>query len=233
MGAVPIYLIAWIVGGCLAIFFALVPDGSGWAAFDRLVQVTSALGSMGAVIVAVRLAGAQSRAAADERMERANLIASGIAGPLKAQYEKLRHLSLINDFNAIAPGSDLGVLQIGDMLYLRRQLWEVMTHPAFDLSEATLLALAPLPNHCATRLNAVAAEARRISEQLKPHPRPFKIPDQLKTATEHNDLIARLCWCVDMLSGPIEVLERSMVEHAPYPSREELLGATYTDDVRD
>lgn len=87
-------LIAWIAGSLMAILFAFVTPGQGWVAFDRIVQVLSTVGTVGAVVVALVTTHNANRRQERANLERARLVAAGLSQRL---YPALIDLKLAVD----------------------------------------------------------------------------------------------------------------------------------------
>jgi hypothetical protein len=218
----PIALIAWIFGCLLALLFAFIHPGAGWEAFDRLIQVLTALGTISAVVAALRVAGAQSRDNRRQALDRANLVASGIAMPLNAAYEALRHHALQAEFSRIDEVGQAIPLSSGDCLKWKTKLRQLIDDEAFSPSNDTLLALVSLPQHCATRLNAACTEVKRIRDHIDQNTLAMSFNNLVAAKMEVDRLVPMVNWCVEMLTVPVEVLNETYVVAAPYPRGEEL-----------
>lgn len=219
-------LIAWITGGLFTLLFVYVPSGKEWSAFDRIIQVISAIGTAGAVVIAIWLANAQTRERSRQRIDEAHLAAAGIARPICALHERLNHLIVSHDFSPLGAGGQ--PLPEKNSFYTRwlEDVKQCITPCPVQLSTDLLLKLVPLQNHCATRLHAAWVELQRISNSIElpgdswEDRLDFSLQAKLKTY----EIVAELAWCVDMLQPATQELKSAYNAATPYPSSEELYG---------
>jgi hypothetical protein len=219
-------LIAWITGGLFTLLFAYVPSGKEWAAFDRIIQVISAIGTAGAAIIAIWLANAQTRERSRQRIDEAHLAAAGIARPICALQKQLNDLVVTHEFSPLdAAGQPLpeNNSRYGEWL---RDVKHCISSCPVQLSTDLLLKLVPLQNHCATRLHAAWVELQRISSSIElpgddwEEKLDFSLQAKLKTY----QIVSELAWCVDMLQPAAQALQSAYCAATPYPSSDELYG---------
>ena len=219
-------LIAWITGGLFALLFAYVTPGKEWAAFDRIIQVISAIGTAGAAIIAIWLANAQTRERNRQRIDEAHLAAAGIARPICALHERLNHLVVIHGFSPLdAAGQPLPENNSLYGEWLKDVKHCISTCP-IELSTDLLLKLVPLPNHCATRLHAAWVELQRINNSIELPSDDWeqKLDFSLQAKPKTYKVVSELAWCVDMLQAAAQELQSAYSAATPYPSTEELHG---------
>ncbi|MGC4062944.1 MAG: hypothetical protein QM749_19730 [Aquabacterium sp.] len=157
-------LIAWIVGSLLALLFALVHPGEGWAAFDRIVQVVSAGSTTAAVVVALRLARQQVQLAEQRDSDRAELVAAGLAPILAGLETDIERLSVALAHRPDVIGhEDLEDLR-GIHVRLRYRINSFMLHKGLNIGQDTFIGLMPLPNKAASRMHAVCAMAKSLHD---------------------------------------------------------------------
>lgn len=89
----------WLFGVFLVLAWQLVPaQHDSWLAFDRLIQTLSALGTVGAAVVSLWIAGKADRKAQAEQVSRARLAAARIVAELSAPIDDLRLALAHHDF---------------------------------------------------------------------------------------------------------------------------------------
>lgn len=214
-------LIAWTGGSLIALLFAFVHHGEGWGAFDRIVQVISALATTAAVVVALRLAQKQAELAKKQETDRAVLVAAGVEPMLIWAATDLEKMCISVGFRpAPEECKDLEELR-GIHIRLRYAISNLMQHQGFNLSQDVLLGLIPLPNNAASRLHAVCAVAKSLHEltvggmdfawaeasEFKARERQFE---------EWTD---QLYWMKDQLDIAVPEIEKAAAIGAPPPAR--------------
>lgn len=156
-------LIAWIAGSLVAILFAFVTQGQGWAAFDRIVQTLSAIGTLGAVGAALYLARSQQIESNRHAMDRAMLRAAAMSNLLEAALafgEDLRSqwsdysssLTAALTFNKERFVADLGTLT---------------SFAVFKTNSDYLVDILVLEEHVAPRLQVAIVCAKVLAQQLE------------------------------------------------------------------
>lgn len=224
-------LVWWTVAMLLAasliapIALQFCPESVG-KVFDRAIATLSALATAAAVLVALYLSGSSSREAAIRESYAAQIAAARMAGSLRVFVERL-------GMTALAHGFRDETLDRTDEAVLRREQTDVLLEAtsalggeALDVPDATLLALAPLPSHCAGRLayalSALTAQHAELQEL-----------DALESwwngtiarretyLQEQESLLNRT---LDMLRMCMQECEAASNAVAPIPTGEELYG---------
>ncbi|MCH8180247.1 MAG: hypothetical protein IIA02_10755 [Proteobacteria bacterium] len=154
-----IYAVAIFIFG---ITMLLIPGQGNWNNFDKLLNIATAFGTVGAVIAAVGIQNRQLARAQASEYQAALMYAAGMESLL------LSALSVITRANAeIAFGINDGT-GVPDSIRLNRartSLLNALEAPALDHGHESISKLAPLPDKCAVRLYIFRSKLKSIAHE--------------------------------------------------------------------
>lgn len=157
-------LIAWIVGGVLALTFALFPD---WWTIDRFIAAFSAFGTVAAVVVALAMPLKQLREAQLRESKRATLTAIRLVGALNAASASIEVLSMHMSVSIPPPTSERDEVRIRYNNAILDLVISCVQNPVWDIAPDDIEALASLPNAAAHRLQYACSAISRLAPFVK------------------------------------------------------------------
>lgn len=127
-------------------------ERNDWSVFDRVVNIVVATGTVAAVGVSLWLATSDRRARRGDEMVRAQLAAARLVADLERPLEELRHMVVVDGFDDLTQRQDPRQLQATRDLVAFDLLKSCTSRPQWHLDADLLVALVPLGNNVANRL---------------------------------------------------------------------------------
>lgn len=193
---------------------------------DNWINLITAMGTLAAVVVAIRLASAATRKAKENAMVVAKLAASSIVSRLKSTLDMCSQLRATCTFTSLTLSKDQSRIQ--SLATVRTKLQSGYYQP----DASTLVALAELPAHAAHRI--ASAFDHLDSVKLKLAALGNGLIAELTTPEQRETLLLDVAADIDTACDLLQVgLRECIVARdlgAPHPSGEELHGNAPSDD---
>lgn len=201
----------------IGLYLPKLPELLTW---PDVIAAVSAVGTCAAVVVALWLAGKQTRKTDAEALARANLYAARCAVRLRSTYEGLKNSSCATYFF--------------NETFLSRQAKLSEKHDdfrAFKVSDFfqpdmdTLAAMIPLPNQCAHRIGRAFDILGALEKEIREAPLGQLLHKDLN-AVENRlaEWTGSVMTAIDLLQVALEVCEEACDVGAPVPTLDELHG---------
>lgn len=185
-----------------------------------VINAVSALGTCAAVVVALWLAQRASRREHADALARANLHAARIADRLRRTCEAIASSPCASPFRNETVGPAEQAMEA------LAEYFSFSKISFFQPDTETLVALVPLPNHCAHRIGRAFDLLSAVQQEIEEL---FDRPDVLRLPAEDKEKrmtawFLTISSCVDLLRVAAEECEKACDVGAPFPTGQELFG---------
>lgn len=210
----------------MILLFAFVPAGQGWVAFDRLVQVVSAFGTLAAVGVALWLGLKTSKEAQKRDYDAAVILAAGMVDLLEQGIDRLsRSIATVAFTSEDAGATDDE--RDSELDFQLATLKSALNAPLFDHGFETLSKLAPLPGACAVRIYKARSMLRVLSHEIN-HFDQARAWSGMSTLQKKESLLAwtsRAWKAVRSFQTVVGILHKVASDAGAEPTSEEIYGS--------